>query len=97
MGRKNRRIVIRMSDEMVNHIELLAELSGVSKSEIVRYAIIFTRVLHDPSLTLRDALKEFVIDMLKKYPDAALSIPLIDALKPLRKLIEAIGPIEIEE
>jgi hypothetical protein len=97
MAKKCRRLVIRLSEEMMNHIELLSQLSGVSKSEVVRYAIAFTRVLHDPSLRLRDSLKDFIVDLLKKYPDIALGIPLIDALKPLRELIEIVGPPELEE
>jgi hypothetical protein len=97
MAKKTRRLVIRLSEEMMNSIELLAELSGTSKSEVVRYAIVFTRVLHDPSLRLRDSLKDFIVDLLKKYPDIALGVPLIDTLKPLRELIEIVGPLELEE
>lgn len=97
MAKKNRRLVIRLSDDMMNSIEILAELSGVSKSEVVRYAIAFTRVLHDPSLKLRDALKGFIVELLKKHPDAVFGVPLIDALKPLRELEEIVGPVELEE
>lgn len=96
MTKKTRRLVIRLSEEMMNSIELLAELSGTSKSEVVRYAIVFTRVLHDPSLRLRDALKSFIVDLLKKYPDVALGVPLIDAIKPLKELIEIVSPPELE-
>jgi hypothetical protein len=97
LTKKTRRLVIRLSEEMMNSIELLAELSGTSKSEVVRYAIVFTRVLHDPSLKLRDALKSFIVDLLKKYPDVALGVPLIDAIKPLKELVEIVGPPELEE
>jgi hypothetical protein len=96
LTKKTRRLVIRLSEEMMNSIELLAELSGTSKSEVVRYAIVFTRVLHDPSLRLRDALKSFIVDLLKKYPDVALGVPLIDAIKPLKELIEIVSPPELE-
>jgi len=96
VAKKVYRITIRIDEATALTIQSLAELAGVSKSEVVRYAILFTRVLHDPSLRLRDVLKNHMCDLLTSYPEAVLDMPFIDLVKPLRQLVQILRPPDVE-
>lgn len=96
MVKKLHRITFRVDDATALTIKSLAELAGVSKSEVIRYAILFTRVTHDPSLRFRDVLKNHICELLVKNPDAVLDMPLIDLIKPLRQLVQVLKPPDIE-
>jgi len=91
MGKKIHRVFVRLGESDYRVIQDLAELSGTSKSEVVRYAIHFTRVLHDPELRFRDVVKEHVIKIIKENADLALDMPFIDVVKPVRELAKLIG------
>ena len=95
MGKKLHRATIRLDNGLHMTISTLAELADVSKSEVIRQAILFSRVIHDPSLRLRDALKESAVELLRRDPELVLDMPLIDVLKPLRKLVEQVRPPEM--
>jgi Arc/MetJ-type ribon-helix-helix transcriptional regulator len=86
MAKKTARVTVRLDPEMAELLEDFSRFLRVSKSEYVRYAILFARVLHDPELRLGDALKEHYVELLKRDPEVVLSMPLIDVLKPLRQL-----------
>ena len=96
MAKKVYRITIRIDEATALTIQSLAELAGVSKSEVVRYAILFTRILHDPSLRLRDVLKNHMRDLLTSHPEAVLDMPFIDLVKPLRQLVQILRPPDVE-
>jgi Arc/MetJ-type ribon-helix-helix transcriptional regulator len=88
------RVTVRLDQEMAEMLDDFARFLGVKKSEYIRYAILFTRVLHDPELKLGDALKEHYVELLKRDPEAVLKMPLIDVLKPLKRLEAFIKLVE---
>lgn len=94
MAKKTERITVRVEPDIADMLRDFSEYMGVSKSEYVRYAIIFTRVTHDPELRLRDALKEHYVELLKRDPELVLNLPLIDVLRPLRQLESFIKLVE---
>jgi len=96
VAKKVHRVTIRIDAATALTIQSLAELSGVSKSEVIRYAILFTRVMHDPSLRLRDVLKNHMRELLTNHPEVVLDMPLIDLIKPLRQLVQVLKPPDIE-
>jgi hypothetical protein len=96
VAKKVYRITIRIDEATALTIQSLAELSGVSKSEVIRYAILFTRVMHDPSLRLRDVIKNHMRELLTNHPEVVLDMPLIDLIKPLRQLVQVLKPPDIE-
>jgi hypothetical protein len=90
------RITIRVDEATALTIQSLSELAGVSRSEVIRYAILFTRVLHDPSLRLRDVLKDYICDLLTSHPEVVLDMPFIDIIKPLKQLVQILKPPDVE-
>jgi hypothetical protein len=96
VAKKVYRITIRIDEATALTIQSLSELAGVSKSEVVRYAILFTRVMHDPSLRLRDVLKNHMCELLVNHPEVVLDMPFIDLIKPLRQLVQILKPPDIE-
>jgi hypothetical protein len=90
------RITIRIDEATALTIQSLAELSGVSKSEVIRYAILFTRIMHDPSLRFGDVLKNHMRELLTNHPEVVLDMPLIDLIKPLKQLVQVLKPPDIE-
>jgi hypothetical protein len=86
VAKKTDRITVRLEPDIADMLRDFSEFMGVKKSEYIRYAILFTRVIHDPELRLGDALKEHYVELLKRDPELVLNLPLIDVLKPLRQL-----------
>ncbi len=71
--------------------ELLDELASLMGkkhlSDVIRLAIWFLVVVHDPKLTVRKAFRPEALDVVVKGGD----IPLGEALKPITELFKEIG------
>ena len=65
-------------------VEELRKAFGISRGEAMRLSAWLTAIILDPSITVRRALSREAIEKITKGED----VPLIDALRPLGKLLE---------
>jgi len=84
--RKRHLVGVKLDEEQKFMLETMAKEMGISEGEMIRRAILTTRVLYDPGLTIDKALRRD-LDEGKGYGDT----PLSDILKPIPQLAAEVG------